>query len=51
MIIGFDPNVYSASEDEQNPPTIVVRVIQGTLHRNVVVTFSTTDNTAMGQFG
>ena len=49
-MIGFDPDRYSSLEDSPNPPSIVVRVLEGELRRNVVVTFSSQNGSAIGQY-
>ena len=49
MTIGFLSALYSVFENESHV-AIQVGVLEGSLHREVTVTLSTSDSTAIGNF-
>ena len=48
VTIGFDPDSYTVTEDD-GPITFTVTVLDGTLGRDVEVTFTTEDGIAIGE--
>ena len=48
VTIGFEPDSYTAREDE-GPITFTVTLLDGTLGRDVEVTFTTVDGSAVGE--
>ena len=47
VVIGFDPNIYEVSEEDDRFVNITVRVLEGQLQRDVMVQFDTDDDSAL----
>ena len=47
VVIGFDPDSYEVSEEDDRFVNVTVRLLEGQLQRDVMVQFDTDDDSAL----